>query len=177
MILDGAAADKVVYDCRVSGHPEPTITWQYDGVDVSNSEISDRLVVESVPTAMSSDGTGGSGVATVTSQLTVHQVRVQDSGMFTCIAVNMVDGGNGARDVFRAQDTATLSVLSKCVCVYGCACVLCVCVHACICACVHMCMCKSECACVYADVYGEGSMPEVADLYSCPQTCPSWLLA
>ena len=83
------------FQCNASGYPAVTITWLKEGTPTDTGNIV-------VTTSNSSDG-----VISVSSVLTLINVEIEDSGSYSCRAVN--NASNATRVV------AEITITGKCV--------------------------------------------------------------
>lgn len=89
------------FTCSVSGSPEATIKWLFEGVEHSQlpSGLRARLLV-------STDGDETAGELTTTSTLDAYYLQSTESGRVTCVAYHMLEG-----DLQMVSAAANLVVL------------------------------------------------------------------
>ena len=83
-----------------------------------------------------------------TSTLMIINVLMNDWGMYSCKASNIVDNVTSNEATLHGMCACCMCVYACCVCVYAC-CVY-TCVYACVCVCACACMCDGMCIRVWA---------------------------
>ena len=75
-----------MFSCAAIGLPTPTISWQLNGVDVTDiPDINSRLVFSNL-TVMDMDTSSGT-ISRTERALTIINVAVEDANVYTCIAI------------------------------------------------------------------------------------------
>lgn len=109
VVVDGTS-DPVVFTCTAQGYPIPILSWRFNGQSVTNCETFEECG-RFQPRPLAID----QATHSVTSQLTLSQVGIPDSGSIDCVAEIPVDQRDidavPYQDIMKFSRT-TLSVLS-----------------------------------------------------------------
>ena len=92
-------SSSTTFSCKVQGYPQPTITWNHDGVDATTKPNEYRIeeIVSTGPPFI------------VESNLTIMALQSEDSGNLTCVAVVTTNEGKNLED----RRTSYVSILGE----------------------------------------------------------------
>ena len=123
------AGESFTLMCNATGYPVPSIEWTLNGTSyiIRNPSIATIMPTERLRSN--------------NSNLTVTGAMTNDTGIYECIATNVVNNDTQDADVTVQSEFSFNVVLAICVCVHVSLCV-------CVCVCVCVCICMFTCACV-----------------------------
>jgi len=75
--------DSPQLQCEASGWPKPRIFWMRNNKTISEINQNHEYEVTPIPTQ-------GDSVSSVASELTIIGIQKEDSGIFSCVATNVV---------------------------------------------------------------------------------------